>query len=474
MSASNSGLTAKAERTMARYRMLPPGACVIAAFSGGADSMALLHVLAARKSELGLTIVAAHVNHGIRGGEARRDETFCRRVCEDLGIPLRVLDADVPALSAESGESLETCGRRVRYEFFRELAEEQREALPPGTPVKIATAHTASDAVETLIFHLVRGAGLNGLTGIPPVRDDIVRPLIDCTRTEVEDYCRDHGLSFVEDSTNEDPGYARNYIRNTILPELNAVNPAATQNLLRCMDLLRTDESCLSGLADELAEQARLDGEEAYDMALFRAADRAVSSRALLRILTAACGGIVPEARHIDAILVLPAEGGQVQIPSGAYVTVSEDRLTCRYPDDPDDVPPFAVPLERPALPEPGTAADIFRISVPTGTLRLELRKNEGPLPAAVLENALDYDKILPSLTVRNRRPGDRFRPAGRGVNKAVKQLFTEQNVPVPERSRRLFLESGGTVVFLEGFGTADGFRPAADTGWILVCSVER
>lgn len=474
MSASDSVLAAKADRTMDRYRMLPAGAHVIVAFSGGADSMALLHVLASRREALGLTLTAAHVNHGIRGDEAQRDEAFCRRVCDELGVPLQVRNADVPALSAESGESLETCGRRVRYAFFRELAEEQRAALPSGTPVKIATAHTASDAAETMIFHLIRGAGLNGLTGIPAVREDIIRPLIDCTRAEVEDYCRDQGLTFVEDSTNEDLGYARNYIRSTILPELNAVNPGATQNLLRCMDLLRTDESCLSGLADHLIEDARMDGEEAYDMTLFRAADRAVSSRALLRILTAACGGIVPEARHIDAILALPAEGGQVQIPSGAFVTVAGDTLTCRYAEDPDDIPPFSEELERPALPESGTGADDFRISVPTGTLHLELRKNEGPIPAAVLENALDYDKILPSLTVRNRRPGDRFRPCGRGVNKAVKQLFTEQNVPVPERSRRIFLESGGTVVFLEGFGTADGFRPAADTKWILVCSVER
>ena len=171
------------------YQMLSPGDTVAAAVSGGADSMCLLSLLCDCAEELGIRVHAVHVHHGIRGAEADRDEAFVRTFCEDLEVPLTVFHVDVPAEAARTGESTELCARRLRYAMFDQLAAD-----------KIATAHTASDAVETLLMNLSRGSGLTGLCSIPKVRGRIVRPLIGFFREETESYCREAGVPFVTDS----------------------------------------------------------------------------------------------------------------------------------------------------------------------------------------------------------------------------------------------------------------------------------
>jgi len=478
-------LTQQVKETLERYSMLPHGASVLIGLSGGADSMTLLSVLCELREQYHWTLLAAHINHGIRGEEADRDEVFCRTVCAAFDVPLEVRHVDVPTLARETGESLELCGRKVRYECFQELLATLSE------PAYVATAHTASDAAETLLFHLVRGSGRNGLTGIPPVRDRIVRPLIDCTREEIEAYCADRGLSYVEDSTNSDLGYARNRIRHNVLPELEALNSGAVANLNRCMELLRRDEDYLARQAEALViqadQQSAVPGQ--YDASVFADADPAVSSRALLSILTDACG-VVPEQRHIDALLDLLPDGGQIQIPSGAYVTVQNGLLSCRLADEDVRTPTelFLTPVSRAQLDEQGWDTPFLIVPLPFGTFRLEVRPNpragkpwnivdgEGPnkVPEELLENALDYDKILSTFAVRNRRPGDRFRPPRRGVSKPVKQLFAEASLPPEERGSVVFLETEGTVAWIEGFGPAEGFEPTADTQKLLVCSIER
>ena len=178
----------KIQQTIAEYGMLKPGEPVLVALSGGADSVALLLSL----RELGYPVRACHLHHGLRGGEADRDERFCRELCAQKGVRLSVRRVDAAAYARETHESVETAARALRYAFFRETA--------GGS--KTATAHTADDNLETMLFHLARGTGLDGLAGIPPVRDGIVRPLITCTREEVEAFLAARGQGFVTDSTN--------------------------------------------------------------------------------------------------------------------------------------------------------------------------------------------------------------------------------------------------------------------------------
>ena len=222
-----------------KYNMLEKGGTVVVGLSGGADSVCLTHALWSIKDELDLTLVAAHVNHGIRGGEAQRDEDFCKAFCEKYGIEFKVLKADIPALSQQQGLGEEECGRKVRYEFFSSLA---------GENGKIATAHNLNDNAETLLFNLTRGTALKGAGGIPPVRDNIIRPLILTPREEIERYCADNSLSFITDSTNLKNEYTRNKIRNIIIPQLKEINSDAVSALAGFCEYAREDSVFLESL----------------------------------------------------------------------------------------------------------------------------------------------------------------------------------------------------------------------------------
>ena len=195
----------RALETIQRHHLLAPGAAVIAAVSGGADSMALLFLLEEIREEFSLKLSAAHIHHGLRGAEADRDEALVRDTCKRLQIPLSTLHADVALEAERTGEGIEECGRRVRYAYLESLDE---HAL-------IATAHTLDDQLETFLMHFARGAGLHGLCGIPAKRGRIIRPLIDCTREEIEAYCAQRQIPYVIDSTNLSHDYVRNRVSIT-------------------------------------------------------------------------------------------------------------------------------------------------------------------------------------------------------------------------------------------------------------------
>ena len=230
-------LAAQAAAFADKYNMLPQGSTVLCALSGGADSMALLSVLEALAKPRSLTLHAAHFNHQLRGEESRRDEAFVRRFVaqwcgpaqvdghELPGVPLYVGRGDVAAQAGELGRGLEETAREMRYAFLRETAAELGGAL-------IATAHTADDNGETILLHLLRGSGLRGLTGIRPVGEGLIRPMLTTTRAQVEEYLRLYGLPHVEDSSNQDTVYARNRLRQEVMPVLREW----AQYYLRCQD----------------------------------------------------------------------------------------------------------------------------------------------------------------------------------------------------------------------------------------------
>lgn len=316
-----------------RHEMLQDGDEVIVGLSGGADSTALLCVLNELKTEYNLKLVAAHVNHGIRGAEADRDEAFCKKLCGKLGIQIYAFHIDIPELAKERGVSEEVAGRDARYEFFTGLA---------GEKGKIATAHNAQDTVETMLLNLCRGTGLKGLTGIPPVRfvehkagcrsDEtintmVIRPLIECERTEIEAYLEEIGQDFVTDSTNLEDEYTRNRIRHNVIPELVAVNGNAVGNVMRCISTLKEDSDFLEALAQELIASA---GRGAgLDTATLLAAPKPVLSRAVSRYAYDACGRY-PEKVHIEKATDMMREGriDQVQIPGGAFIRVEKGILS--------------------------------------------------------------------------------------------------------------------------------------------------
>ncbi len=222
----------KALSAVQKYNMLSQNDKIVVGLSGGADSCALLHFLVSLGKEMNLTVSACHINHQLRGAEADRDEQFAVDFCKNLHVPLYILRADVKGEALRQKKSTEQCGRDIRYKFFSETADMLH--------AKIATAHTASDNAETVLFNLARGSGASGLCGIPPVRDNIIRPLIECTRTDIENYCRENNISYVTDSTNLTDEYTRNKIRLEIIPVLKKINPAF--------------ESSISGMTERMKE----------------------------------------------------------------------------------------------------------------------------------------------------------------------------------------------------------------------------
>ena len=224
--------------------MLPLGSRVLCAVSGGADSMCLLNWLSYNAETLEISVAAAHFEHGIRGDESLRDMAFVEDVCRAMGIQLFIGRGDVPRYAEEKGVGLEEAARELRYEFLKKTAEQN------GFD-RIATAHNADDNAETVIFNLARGSGAAGICGIPPVRGNIVRPLLETTRTEIERYLEEHGVSHIEDSTNSSQQYSRNKIRLQIMPVLREINPSVSRAILRTGDMLREDNRLLDQLADE-------------------------------------------------------------------------------------------------------------------------------------------------------------------------------------------------------------------------------
>ena len=227
-----------------------PGSRVLCAVSGGADSMCLLHWL---HSQPDLELFAAHFEHGIRGEESLRDAAFVETFCRQQGIPCVTEHGDVPALAREKGLGLEEAARELRYAFLERTAGELQCDW-------ILTAHNADDNAETVLLNLCRGAGIAGLSGIPPERGRILRPLLHCTREEIEAYLRDNGVPHVEDSSNESPAFSRNRIRQQVMPVLRTLNPRVSEAVLRSSRLLRQDGDCLDQLAEDYL-QSQKDGD---------------------------------------------------------------------------------------------------------------------------------------------------------------------------------------------------------------------
>lgn len=215
---------------------------------------------------------ACHINHQLRGEESLRDECYCVEICQKLGVPIEVRRVDAKEYAQKLGKSVEEGARILRYQIFEEMGCD-----------KIATAHSLSDCIETAIFNFARGTGITGLASIPPVRGKIIRPLIECSRAEIEEFLSERGVDWVTDSTNLTDDYTRNRIRHNIVPQLRQINPSLEKTMSGTLDNLREDAAFIKGMADELFESAYSGG--GLDCAAIAAAHSALSGRAVMRLL---------------------------------------------------------------------------------------------------------------------------------------------------------------------------------------------
>ena len=441
----------KVRHTIEKYSMIKSGVNVTVALSGGADSMCLLNVLMSLKDELGFTISAAHVNHGIRGAESDRDCDFAENYCKKNNIAFYSCKVDVPAVSSETGEGLEECGRRLRYEFLNKISN-------GGV---VATAHNLNDRIETFLLNFTRGAGLNGLCSIPPVRDNIIRPLIDCSRDEIEEYCSAYSIPFVTDSTNSDTVYSRNKIRHNVLPQLKSINPAFEQSAFRCFESVNNDNEYLTLLADRLYEESVSD--DKYLISVFKEEHPSIKNRIISRIIKEKTG-IIPDSNTVTKVSeIIDNRNGSLQINSGIKFRVKNNILD--FPDD-----QIIADWETECL-----SGDNFlpyaKVEVESINISENYSKNRN---VNCLQYLIDSDTIKGKIIFRNRHDGDSFRPFNRNCTKTLKKLFNERHIPPEERNKIIICADDAGIVFVEGFGIDERFAVTEKTQNILSFIIRR
>ncbi len=411
--------------------MIPSGCTVGIGLSGGADSVCLAHFLLDSKKRLGITCLKAiHIHHGIRGEEADRDLEFCRQFCEKYGIEFVSYKTDIPAEARKTGESIEECARRIRYGFFKES----------GCDV-IATAHNLNDNIETFIFNLSRGASLAGLCGIPYVRDIYIRPLLDCSRVEIEKYIEDNNLSFVTDSTNLCDDYTRNKIRHNILPQLFELNPSFDKAFAKCNESLNISKDYIVSSAIDLLDESRHDGY--YDCSVFGNAHKALKYQ-IISLVLKENGAKNISREHIETLSGIIEKGGSVDVSGEVTVNVERKKLffgkilkTEYFEIDFD--------INRKSIVAPCGEYEISAFS--QEDLQIINKKDT--------DSFIDCDKVSGNVVVRNRREGDSYQLPNR-PNKTLKKLFNENKTENRRRGEMLILSDDKGIVWTEFFGVAN------------------
>ncbi len=419
--------------------IFPVGSLVLCAVSGGIDSICLLHLLWTQAPRQGFSVAAAHYNHHLRGEESDRDQEFVRTWCRDRGIPLTIGGGDVAQAASEQGLGIEETARRMRYSFLLETA--QRIGAQ-----SVATAHTADDNAETVLLHLIRGAGTQGLCGIPPQRGRIIRPLLNCTRAEIETYCRHYGLTHVEDSSNTDERYTRKYLRPQVMPLLLHMNPQAVKAISGAAGRLREDQMFLDQLAEEQALALSEPGESGF-LQIPRAAllqlPAPVRIRTVRKLLERAGCGANCTSQRLESVLRLcenSCPSAQLNLP-GLVVRLEYQMLVLMPVQEESEVPP-AVPLE-------------LNGSAEWGAWRLHCRCIFCPPEPSADKVCLSRQAITGIPVIRARRVGDRLKLPGR-PEKTLKKLMIEEKIPAAQREQIPVLADETQVLSVAGLGTAE------------------
>lgn len=446
------GLADIARVTVADSNMLPPGSVVLAMVSGGADSVALLRLLASGQlGDLrGLSVL--HVNHQLRQGASDADEAFVSDLCSELGVRCDVIRYDVGAYASKEGLNLEDAGRTIRYRFAEaELDARCEEAEVGPERGRIAVAHTFDDRLETFLARLVAGAGAGGLRSIAPTRGRVVRPLLDARRADVTAFLRDLGQTWCEDATNADTSRQRAWVRHELLPLIEARNPSFDAVAARMLRILGEEDDLLSEMAEAFAHDfARADGdallfERGFMGALSRPMARRTVRHALLWAFPEASR---LESEHIDALVDgLSEDGFARDLPFG--LRAEAEYSTLRISRKTDGTTPVAPGL----LALPGT---VNLGAAGTMTARVVAERDDECGGSRV---TIDADAVHWPLVVDGVREGDRIKPFGMEGTKKVGDLLTDAKVPRRMRGMTPVVRDGERVVWVAGIRLSEDCR---------------
>jgi len=425
------------------------GVSVGCALSGGADSVCLLYCLNALASKFRLQVSAIHIQHHLRGEESAGDENFCRNLCENWGIPLQVISVDVSGLSQEKKISIETAARECRYSAFAKCDCDY-----------IATAHTASDNLETVLFRVARGTALHGLCGIPAIREKYIRPLLNVSRNEIEAFLQSKRIAFVTDSSNLSDDYSRNFIRHEITPLMKKLNPSCEQNCFRMTETLSQDTNFLELSAQKAyTECYQPEGDCLKHLLQYHPA---LQRRMLARFLQE--HHIFPSLAQISAVEKLLHEGGKIDLDRrGMLVCYGRDTLwiepkweTC------------------PAKPLQLGENSIFEGVILHAEV-IDKRNSEkfASVHKKFTDSTLDYDIIKGYAKLHARKAGLSFQPAGTRHHILIKKWLNASVAP-EFRQRVHFLSDEEGLLWVEGLGIAERVRITDTTKHILFLYLSR
>ena len=472
-----SSLIDRVTRYAAQHKLWSAETRVVAAVSGGSDSVALLFLLRelAARGELMLAGLA-HLNHHIRGAAADGDAAFCRALAARLEMPAFIGDADVPVLAARESTSLEVAGRHARQRFFNEV-------LTSGKAQRIAVAHTRDDQAETVVLRLTRGAGAAGLAGMAPRRGQLVRPVLELTRQELQEYLRRGGETWREDATNLDRSVPRNLIRHEVLPILRTMNAQADAALARAADALRVDAELLETLANAAYLQVVKSGDDDNTVIVSAGELTKLPAALATRVARYALETANPDGSYglmeARALCAFAAGGAESQLSGlrmerfGSSAVLLTRVHNVHSVHDVHNVhsdgalPPFELRLAIPGM-----------VEAPHGAWAVTA---DGPLPrpASVDHGAgtaiVDARDLGDHLIVRARRPGDRLQPLGAPGRKKVQDVLVDRKVPKDDRDRvPIVTTEQGDIVWVAGQVLADPFRVTSLTSSVVILTLRR
>lgn len=423
---------------LSKHDMLKGHKRVLVGFSGGSDSSLLLFLL---KNTDGIEAAAAHLNHGIRGEEADRDERFCKEFCLKHNVPFFVQHSNVPKIASESKTTVEEAARNERYSFFDRICREHGYEL-------IATAHNADDNLETVIFNLARGSSLDGLCGIPPARDNIIRPLICLTKAEINAACKDAEIDYVVDSTNLDSEYTRNFIRHQIIPKLKEINDGVVNTVLRTSETLSLVREHLNDLCEKYSFQSGRD--------VLGKLDDALLSRVIKNEVENNGGSA--DFNHINT-LIRAIRSGKSHIKT----SVTGLNIVCDRNQIYIDNPYLNVAYEIPLKTGSNIINDNFAYYVcgeNGGNVKdINTLKNVYKFSIQVKLNSA---KISNTCIIRNRRSGDTYRYSSQ--THKVKKLLQSLKLPLSYANNLPFIVNDGEILYIPHFKVSDSALTDSDS----------
>ena len=433
-----------------KYNMIEAGSQVIVGISGGGDSVCLLFLLSKYQKRRPFHLLGIHVNHGIRGQEALRDQEYAKKLCERLGVPFTVYTYSVPAIAQQEKRSLEEAGRMVRRRAFEE------KAASLGKKAVIALAHHENDNAETVLHNLIRGTKAAGMGGIRPIQEigegvAYIRPLLKVTREEIETYLRQQKIPWMIDSTNQELEYTRNRIRHRIIPEMEKINPKAVSHIAQAADTFQAIEEYLTGQADMLYREYVEQRENGYWIRKELFLEKELMQSYVIRMVLEQAADKKQDltAFHVESILSLGKgrTGASVSLPGGVLASQVYGDLYVRLPDS-------------------GEA--------PLKELELEIFPWENQqIPEKTYTKWFDYDKIKSSLEIRHRKPGDFLTIADTGGRKKLKDYFIDCKIPREEREKVTLLAEGSHILWVVGYRISQYYKVTSQTKTVLKVHVK-